>query len=105
MGLIQVFVVYLVSGNRPLAEMLAPQFHPLENVFETQFKGMTLQPVGVAELEETRRTLVKRVRLRPFRTNIRCGRPALRSMAFGRRARNLELALSPICENGILQRN
>ena len=59
--LMQVFVVYLISGNRPLAEMLAPQFQPLEKVFETQFKGMTLQPVGVAELEETRRTLVKMI--------------------------------------------
>lgn len=62
--LIQVFVVYLISGNRPLAEMLAPQFQPLEKVFETQFNGMTLQPVGVAELEETQRALVKLVRER-----------------------------------------
>ena len=57
--LMPVFVVYLISGNRPLAEMLAPQFQPLETVFETQFKGMTLQPVHVAELEETRRALVE----------------------------------------------
>lgn len=60
--LMQVFVVYLVSGNRPLSEMLAPQFQPLETVFKTQFKGMTSLPVDAAELEETRRTLVKLIR-------------------------------------------
>ncbi len=57
--LMQVFIVYLISGNRPLAEMLAPRFQPLESVFETQFKGMTLLPIDVATLEETRRDLVK----------------------------------------------
>ena len=62
--LLQVFVVYLVSGNRPLAEMLAPQFHPLETVLKNQFTGMTLQPVSVEELEVVRRSLVKQVRER-----------------------------------------
>ncbi|MFZ1985997.1 MAG: nucleotidyl transferase AbiEii/AbiGii toxin family protein, partial [Desulfatitalea sp.] len=62
--LLQVFLVYLISGNRPLAELIAPQFQPLEMVFETQFKGMTMQPIGVAELEETRRTLVKLIQER-----------------------------------------
>ena len=60
----QVFVVYLISGNRPLAEMLAPQFQPLETVFETQFKGMTFLPIDVAALEETRHDLVKLIRER-----------------------------------------
>jgi hypothetical protein len=56
--LLSVFVVYLISGNRPLAEMIAPQFQPLEAVFDAQFKGMTKQPISVAELEDARRTLV-----------------------------------------------
>jgi hypothetical protein len=56
--LLPVFVVYLISGNRPLAEMIAPQFQPLEAVFNTQFKGMTKQPISVAELEDARHTLV-----------------------------------------------
>jgi hypothetical protein len=56
--LLQVFIVYLISGNRPIAEMLAPNFEPLENVFETQFKGMAMQDVRVEELEETRSRLV-----------------------------------------------
>jgi hypothetical protein len=41
--------------------MIAPQFQPLEAVFDAQFKGMTSQPTSVAELEETRRTLVDMV--------------------------------------------
>lgn len=56
--LLWVFMVYLISGNRPLAEMLAPRFQPLDDVFETQFKGMTAQPIRLEELEETRRSLV-----------------------------------------------
>jgi hypothetical protein len=56
--LLSVFVVYLISGNRPLAEMIAPHFQPLEAVFEAQFKGMTSQTINLAELEEARRTLV-----------------------------------------------
>ena len=56
--LLPVFVVYLISGNRPLAEMIAPQFQPLEAVFDSQFKGMTSHSISVAELEEVRRTLV-----------------------------------------------
>ncbi len=62
--LLQVFIVYLISGNRPIAEMLAPNFEPLENVFEMQFKGMALQEVRVEELEETRSCLVKLIQSR-----------------------------------------
>lgn len=63
-ALLPVFIVYVISGNRPLAEMIAPQFHPLESVFDTQFKGMTRQPVRVEELEETRLTLVDLIQAR-----------------------------------------
>jgi len=62
--LLQVFIVYLISCNRPIAEMLAPNFEPLEKVFETQFKGMALQAVRVEELEETRSRLVKQIQSR-----------------------------------------
>lgn len=62
--LMEVFIVYLISGNRPLAEMLAPQSQSLEAVFETQFKGMTLLPIDVAALEETWRAMVELIRER-----------------------------------------
>ena len=86
--LLQVFVVYLISGNRPLAEMLAPQLQPLETVLKTQFAGMTLQPVSVAELEEARRSLVKLVRARltegqrKFLLSFKKGRPAWSLLPF-----------------------
>lgn len=60
--LLPVFIIYLISGNRPLAEMLYPRFLPLDDVFEKQFKGMTAQPVRLAELEETRHRLVRVIR-------------------------------------------
>ena len=62
--LLPVFIVYLISGNRPLAEMLAPRLLPLKDVFETQFKGMTAQPIRLEALEETRERLVREVQNR-----------------------------------------
>lgn len=79
--LLQVFIVYLISGNRPLAEMLAPRFQPLDGVFETQFKGMTAQPIHLSELEETRRRIVNLIRdqlndaQRNFLISFKAGRP------------------------------
>ena len=36
-GLLEVFVVYLLSSDRPLAEMMAPRRQPLATIFEEQF--------------------------------------------------------------------
>jgi predicted nucleotidyltransferase component of viral defense system len=60
--LFEVFLVYLLSGDRPIAEMLSPRFAPLSQVFESEFSGMTLVPVRPEELEEARRTLVAELR-------------------------------------------
>ena len=57
-GLLEVFVVYLLSGDRPLAELLAPNRQPLAATFENEFLGMTLIPVTLAELEQTRETMI-----------------------------------------------
>jgi predicted nucleotidyltransferase component of viral defense system len=61
-GLLEVFVVYLLSSDRPLAEMLAPSRHPLATIFEEQFHGMALEPVTVKELEQTRETMISLIR-------------------------------------------
>lgn len=61
-GLLEVFVVYLLSGDRPLAEMLAPSLQPLTTIFEEQFRGMALTPVTVNELEQTRETMISLIR-------------------------------------------
>ncbi len=57
--LMDVFIVYLISGNRPIAEMLAPNFVPLENTYANYFSGMALKPVTLRELEATRVTMVR----------------------------------------------
>ena len=61
-GLLEVFVVYLLSSDRPLAEMLAPTPQPLATIFEEQFRGMALTPVTVNELEQTRETMISLIR-------------------------------------------
>lgn len=58
-GLMDVFVVYLISGNRPIAELLAPNFVPLEHIYTNHFAGMTREPITLQELEDTRATLVR----------------------------------------------
>lgn len=57
----QALVVYLISHNRPMAELLAPQRKPLEAEFQRGFEGMTETAVRVADLEEARETLIAAV--------------------------------------------
>lgn len=57
-GLLEVMLVYLLSGDRPLSELLAPNRQPLAATFENEFLGMTLIPVTLAELEQTRETMI-----------------------------------------------
>ena len=53
------FVVYLASCNRPIADILAPKRKDIEDVFVSQFTGMTNQSVRLSELEEARERLMK----------------------------------------------
>ena len=48
------FVVYLAGHNRPIAELLAPNRKPLEDLFTQHFSGMTDQPIELCELEAAR---------------------------------------------------
>jgi len=61
-ALFDVFLFYLLSGDRPIAEMLSPRFVPLAQVFKSEFSGMTLVPVTPEDLEEARRKLVVELR-------------------------------------------
>jgi predicted nucleotidyltransferase component of viral defense system len=47
-ALFDVFLVYLLSGDRPIAEMLAPRFTPLSPVFDREFSGIDVPPLSVA---------------------------------------------------------
>jgi len=59
--LMDMFIVYLISGNRPITEMLAPNLMPLDDTYANHFAGMALYPVTLQELEETRVTMLRLV--------------------------------------------
>ena len=56
------FIVHLVSHDRPMAELLDPNFADLKTAFTADFEGMTLVKVSPEELEEARARLVKALR-------------------------------------------
>jgi predicted nucleotidyltransferase component of viral defense system len=52
------FVVYLVSHDRPMAEILAPRRKDITEEFIHGLEGMTARPVSKVELEAARETLI-----------------------------------------------
>lgn len=56
--LVEAFLVYLVSHNRPMAEVLAPTRLPLAEEYQRTFVGMTDEVVPLAGLEEAREDLI-----------------------------------------------
>lgn len=59
--LMDIFIVHLISGNRPIAEMLAPNLVPLNDTYANHFAGMALHPVTLQSLEETRKRMIRMV--------------------------------------------
>ena len=55
------FIVYLISHERPMAEVLNPGFVDIRPVFETEFQGMTLEQVSYEDMEKTRKELVSMI--------------------------------------------
>lgn len=55
------FLVYLISHNRPISELLMPNLKDMKPVFEKEFSGMALIEVRYKELEDARRTLIKEI--------------------------------------------
>jgi len=54
----EAFLVYLLCGNRPIAEILQPHFQGLRAAYEQQFLGMTLHEASLETLEAVRERLV-----------------------------------------------
>ena len=52
------FLVYIISHNRPMAEVLAPTRKPLAEEFARGFVGMTQEPVALADLETAREATI-----------------------------------------------
>ena len=56
--LIEAFLVYLVSHNRPMAEVLSPHRKDLVEEYGRTFAGMTDDPVAIGALEAAREDLI-----------------------------------------------
>lgn len=56
------FLVYLISHNRPISELLQPRSIDIKEVFEKEFKGMTNKPVNLKELLDTRAGLFEKMK-------------------------------------------
>jgi len=59
--LLSVFLVYLVCGNRPIAELLAPIEQNIDQEFFKEFQGMTNESVPLEELQKARSLMVKQI--------------------------------------------
>ena len=55
------FVVYMLSHNRPMAEVLAPTLKDITQDFERDFSGMTEFPVTLDDLVEAREQLLTEI--------------------------------------------
>lgn len=55
------FLVYLISHNRPISELLSPNFKDMKPVFEKEFAGMASFDVKYEELVSVRKTLVEEI--------------------------------------------
>ena len=60
-ALMDAFMVYLISGNRPIAEMLSPHPISLTAAFNEQFVGMTVKEITLPLLEATRKTFIQQI--------------------------------------------
>lgn len=57
-GIRRSFVVYLASHNRPIHEVLFPNFRDVSGEYESTFKGMTMEPVELKALLSARERMV-----------------------------------------------
>lgn len=56
--LFRAFLVYLISHDGSIARVLNPTRKPLDDLYERQFVGMTVQAVTVDELDQARADLI-----------------------------------------------
>src|SRR3984893_9885702 len=57
----QAFIVYLLSHDRPMSEVLAPTLKNIEAAFKHGLLGMTRDPVELADLLAARAALIKSI--------------------------------------------
>lgn len=54
----EAFLIYLISGNRPISELIHPNLVNQQKLYESEFKGMTTIPASYADLEAARLSLI-----------------------------------------------
>jgi predicted nucleotidyltransferase component of viral defense system len=75
------FLVYLVSHDRPIHELLDPKPKNIRSIYENEFAGMTAEPVAYNDLIAARDKLVERLRKeltngeRRFLVSLKAGQP------------------------------
>ncbi|HKL20495.1 MAG TPA: nucleotidyl transferase AbiEii/AbiGii toxin family protein, partial [Tichowtungia sp.] len=75
------FVVYLAGHPRPMVELLNPNEQPLDELYHSQFAGMTREPVSLETLIDVHRRLVQELndglteQERHFLLSIKTGTP------------------------------
>ncbi|WP_210431705.1 nucleotidyl transferase AbiEii/AbiGii toxin family protein [Iodidimonas gelatinilytica] len=61
-ALFQVTLIYLISSNRPIHELLDPGQIDLDDIYAREFEGMTAKPLPLETLYEARDRLVSELR-------------------------------------------
>ncbi len=56
------FIVYLISHDRPIVELLNPGLQDITKIFENEFAGMTLHNITLSALIETRQNLISLIK-------------------------------------------
>lgn len=51
-NLFEGFLTYLLSHKRPIAELMNPRWKDITEIFNSEFKGMTVEPVTLEELNK-----------------------------------------------------
>lgn len=52
------FLTYLLGHPRPINEVMAPNWHPIDEKFRTEFQGMTIEEVHLDDLKPVRQLMV-----------------------------------------------
>jgi hypothetical protein len=55
------FLVYLISHDRPMHEILRPNLQNIALIFEREFLGMTSEPIALEVLIKTRESLIEQI--------------------------------------------
>ena len=55
------FLIFLISHQRPMAELLAPNRKDISEIYETEFKQMAEVDVPLEQLEEARENLIQQI--------------------------------------------